>query len=162
MSTFRSPRVQIQIGTGNLTVHRSDEMLVTAPDGAIDAESQDGYFCADTRFVSRHTVRLGGKAPVKVSASVVTSRSVHHELVNDDLAPDGPALPPDPVHLRIDRVVGGGVTRISTSSATPTARSGSTSRSIWMATSPTCSTCAVTTSGAGGRETSMSTATGRK
>jgi len=105
--TLRSQRVRV--GSPGLTLHLDDEVLVTDRDGSIRAEGELGYLAADTRLLSGYRLRLGRLPPVLVSAIAPEPFSARFEFVNPTLETATGRLPEGRIHLRVDRVLGGGI-----------------------------------------------------
>src|SRR5438477_9903274 len=101
--------MEVQIGPAVLTVHADDEVLVCDPDGRLSSTKEQGFFAADTRFVSGYRLRLGRTQPVLLNSAVIQPWSARFEFTNAAVPALAGAIPPQTLHLRLDRTVGNGV-----------------------------------------------------
>ena len=88
-------------------MHLDDRVLVCEPDASMSRDDGQGFFAADTRFVSGYRLRLGGTAPVLLSSAGVSSFGARFEFTNPKLKTALGALAADTVHLRLERSLGG-------------------------------------------------------
>ncbi len=99
----------VQVGPSTITINRDDRILVTRPDGRIEADAEQGFFSSDTRFVSAYDVWLNGRPPVLLNAAPIRYFSARHEFTNPALIDASGPIPAGTLALRIDRTVWGGL-----------------------------------------------------
>jgi glycogen debranching enzyme len=94
-----------------LLLHEGYTYLLTAMDGSIGAQPEEGLFDYDLRLLARHRVTVGGQVPIGPAAA-----PIHDErwtgilgVRHGDGSAEGPRLPQDVLELRIDRRVGCGL-----------------------------------------------------
>ncbi|MFL5722086.1 MAG: glycogen debranching N-terminal domain-containing protein [Chloroflexota bacterium] len=94
-----------------LLLHEGYTYLLTAMDGSIGAQPEEGLFDHDLRLLSWHRVTVAGEVPVgAASAPIHGERWVGILGVRPrDGSAEGPRLPQDVLELRIDRRVGCGL-----------------------------------------------------
>lgn len=101
--------MSIRVGPDVVSLHLDDHMLVCGPDAEMDRDAGQGFFAADTRFVSGYRLRLGGVPPKSLTASAVSAFGARFEFTNPLLATALGPVAPDSLHLRLERSLGGGV-----------------------------------------------------
>jgi glycogen debranching enzyme len=86
-------------------------VLVSAPDGSIDAERRQGLFDHDTRVLSSHHIILDGVSPRVGSSGLLEQSRWTARLIVPRSAGDarGPRLPQDALELTIGRRLGSGM-----------------------------------------------------
>jgi glycogen debranching enzyme len=92
-----------------LTLHVDDEVLVCDRDGTIPPGTERGYIVRDTRLVSGYRLYLGGFPPVLLQGATAEPFSARFEYTNPTLATARGQIEASALHLRVDRIVGGGV-----------------------------------------------------
>jgi len=94
-----------------LLLHEGYTYLLTAMDGSIGAQPEEGLFDHDLRLLAWHRVTVAGEVPVgPASAPIHGERWVGVLGVRPgDGSAEGPRLPQDVLELRIDRRVGCGL-----------------------------------------------------
>ena len=97
--------MEVRVGPPSITIHADEQFLVCAADGTIDAESEQGYFCVDTRLVSTYRLTLSGVPPTLLNSAVVAPFSARHEFVNARLVTPGGPVECNQVHVRLDRTI---------------------------------------------------------
>lgn len=97
--------MEVRVGPATITLHVDEQFLVCAADGTIAEDREQGYFCTDTRVVSRYAVRLARAAPTLLTSTVVEPFSARFEYTNAATATRGGQLEAGVVHLRIDRTL---------------------------------------------------------
>ena len=95
--------MEVQVGPAVLTVHADDEVLVCDPDGCLSSTKEQGFFAADTRFVSGYRMRLGRTQPRLLNSAVVQPWSARFEFTNATVAAPSGVIPAQTLHLRLDR-----------------------------------------------------------
>ncbi len=89
----------------SLTLHHGTSFLVADESGDVRPDSDGGYFHLDTRFLSRHELRLDGKPPIVLQASAVEENDGWHFLTNPALEGAARAT----LGIAVHRVVAGGL-----------------------------------------------------
>jgi glycogen debranching enzyme len=90
----------------SVKINHGATFLVTDPQGAIPLESGDyGLYSADTRFVSRHELRLNGKKPEPVASVRLSFRHARWHMVADNIAGAGADMREARVAITLDRLV---------------------------------------------------------
>jgi glycogen debranching enzyme len=74
--------IDISVGPPVLTINHSSTFMVTDLSGAIAADSEQGVFAADTRFVSYYRIFANGKPWVRLASAVTASHSARITLTN--------------------------------------------------------------------------------
>jgi glycogen debranching enzyme len=92
-----------------LTLHVDDEVLVCDRDATVPPGTECGYIVKDTRLVSGYRVLLGGSPPVLLEGTSAEAFSARFEFTNPTLVTAWGQIEASTLHLRIDRIVGGGV-----------------------------------------------------
>ncbi len=93
-----SPTVKINHGA---------TFLVTDQHGAVPLEAGDcGLYGADTRFISRHEVRLNGRRPQSVASVRLSFRHARWHLIADDIASATEDMRGARVAVTVDRLLG--------------------------------------------------------
>ncbi|WP_277957611.1 amylo-alpha-1,6-glucosidase [Anaeromyxobacter oryzisoli] len=92
----------------SVTVHQGTTFMVTDERGDFDPESDGGFFHLDTRFLSRHELRLDGKRPVVLQPSVPHANEAWHFLTNPPL--DGAKR--STLGIVVRRELGGGLREV--------------------------------------------------
>ena len=86
-------------------------MLVTQPNGELDAAERQGLLDFDTRILSRHRLTVGGRTPEGACASVIAANAwvtwARIPLTGGTAV--GPRLPQDQLVVIVDRHVGCGM-----------------------------------------------------
>lgn len=102
------PEVRIQ--TQNLTIYQGLSVLVTNGMGEVEPTAQQGFFCQDTRFLSRYDFVINGVKWLLVQATPLRPFSNRLHFTNPELGVmDEPAIPANSLGFRIDRRIGGGL-----------------------------------------------------
>jgi glycogen debranching enzyme len=87
-------------------INHGATFLVTDQQGAIPLDARDyGLYAADTRFVSRHELRLNGRRPESVASVRLSYRHARWHLIADNVAGPGGDMREVRVAITIDRLV---------------------------------------------------------
>jgi glycogen debranching enzyme len=90
----------------SIKINHGATFLVTDRNGAIPLASGDyGLYSSDTRFVSRHEVRLNGKQPESVASVRLSFRHARWHMVADNVAGPGGDMREAKVAITVDRLV---------------------------------------------------------
>ncbi len=90
----------------SIKINHGATFLVTDRHGAIPLASGDyGLYSSDTRFVSRHELRLNGKQPESVASVRLSFRHARWHMVADNVAGPGGDMREAKVAITVDRLV---------------------------------------------------------
>jgi glycogen debranching enzyme len=90
----------------SIKINHGATFLVADLHGAIPLASSDyGLYSSDTRFVSRHELRLNGKQPKSVATVRLSFRQARWHMVADGIAGAGGDMPEARVAITVDRLV---------------------------------------------------------
>jgi glycogen debranching enzyme len=92
--------------TDAIVLKEASVFLVSLRDGTVPLRGAHplGLYLDDCRYLSAHELRVAGVAPRLLVASASAGDEGIHELTNPDLQlPDGRALPPQTLQVRIER-----------------------------------------------------------
>ena len=101
--------MEIQVGLPVLSIYSDDEVLVCEENGEMSSTEDQGFFVRDTRFASGYRLKLGRTRPVLLNGARVESCSARIEYTNPALETASGRVPASSLHLRLDRVIGGGL-----------------------------------------------------
>jgi glycogen debranching enzyme len=92
----------------SVKINHGATFLVTDQQGAIPLESLDyGLYASDTRFVSRHELRLNGRRPDSVASVRLSFRHARWHMIADNVGGFGGDMRDARVAITLDRLVGG-------------------------------------------------------
>ncbi|APR77614.1 Hypothetical protein A7982_02961 [Minicystis rosea] len=101
--------VEISVGPPVLVISQGRTFLVTDLSGEIAADSEQGAFAADTRFLSYYSISANGERWVPLSSSPVSYYAARIHLTNPPLSTEGGDIPGGTLGLSISRAVGDGI-----------------------------------------------------
>ena len=101
--------MDVRVGPALVTLHLDDRVVVCEPDGSMSSDAGQGFFAADTRFVSGYRLRFGGVAPVLLSSAGVSPFGARFEFSNARLRTALGIVNADTLHLRLERSLAGGL-----------------------------------------------------
>ncbi len=101
--------IEINVGPPLLTINNSGTFIVTDPAGEIAADSEQGLFANDTRFISYYSISANGRSWVRRTSSVVTYYSAQICLMNAQISTVDGEVEAGTLALVITRSVGDGV-----------------------------------------------------
>ena len=101
--------VTISVGPPVLTINQGSTFMVTDLGGEIAAESEQGLFAGDTRFVSYYAISANGEPWVRLTSGVTSYYSARIHLTNPPLATEDGDVAAGRLALVIARSVGEGV-----------------------------------------------------
>ncbi len=101
--------MEIQVGLPVLSIHSDDEVLVCEENGQMSSTADQGLFVRDTRLASGYRLKLGRERPVLLNGAQVEPCSARIEYTNPELVTASGPVPANSLHLRLDRVIGGGL-----------------------------------------------------
>lgn len=91
----------------SVKINHGATFLVTDQTGAVPAGSQGDYglYAADTRFLSRHEIRLNGRRPDSVASVRLSFRHARWHMVADSVAGPGGDMREARVAITVDRLI---------------------------------------------------------
>ncbi len=101
--------VEVSVGPPVLTINQGSTFMVTDLNGEIAADSEQGIFANDTRFVSSYRIFANGQPWVRLTSSATTYYTARLHLTNPPLATEEGDIPGGRLGLRITRAVGEGI-----------------------------------------------------
>jgi glycogen debranching enzyme len=92
----------------SVKINHGATFLVTDQQGAIPLDAHDyGLYASDTRFLSRHEVRLNGRKPESVASVRLSFRHARWHMIADHVAGFGGDMRDARVAITLDRLVSG-------------------------------------------------------
>src|SRR5262249_40304477 len=101
--------VEVSVGPPVLTINQSGTFMVTDLDGQIAAESEQGVFAGDTRFLSYYAISANGEPWVRLTSSATDYYAARIVLTNVAIATEAGEVPAGALALVISRTVGEGI-----------------------------------------------------
>lgn len=101
--------VAISVGPPMLTINQGSTFMVTAPDGEIAADSEQGAFASDTRFVSYYEISANGTRWDLLTSSATTYYAARAYLANRPFESEDGDVPARALGLTIRRSVAEGI-----------------------------------------------------
>ncbi len=90
----------------SVKINHGATFLVTDQQGAIPLDARDyGLYSADTRYVSRHELRLNGRRPESVASVRLSFRHARWHLIADNLGGFGGDMREARVAITVDRLI---------------------------------------------------------
>ncbi len=101
--------VEISVGMPVLSINHGSTFMVTDLSGEITAESEQGVFANDTRFVSYYAIFANGQPWTRLTSAATTYYSARIYLVNQTFATETGEVPAGTLALIISRAIADGV-----------------------------------------------------
>ncbi len=101
--------VQISVGAPVLTINEGSTFMVTEIDGSISADTEQGVFASDTRFVSYYEISANGTKWQRLSSSAVTHFASQVFMTNTAFETEDGPIPEGVLSLVLGRKIGEGV-----------------------------------------------------
>src|SRR6266540_1674883 len=101
--------VEISVGPPVLTINQGSTFMVTDLNGEIAAESEQGVFAGDTRFVSYYEVFANGERWVRLTSSATSYYAARIYLTNPIFDTEDGPVPANTLALNLTRAVGEGI-----------------------------------------------------
>ncbi len=101
--------VEITVGPPVLVIHQGRTFMVTDHGGEIAAESEQGVFSGDTRFLSYYAISANGERWVRLSSSPVSYYAARIYLTNAAFSTEDGDVPAGKIGLVVSRAVGEGI-----------------------------------------------------
>jgi glycogen debranching enzyme len=101
--------VEISVGPPVLTINQGSTFMVTDLNGEIAADSEQGVFAGDTRFVSYYALFANGREWVRLSSSPTNYFAARIYLTNPAIATEEGEIPAGTLALSVTRAVGEGI-----------------------------------------------------
>ena len=91
-----------------MKINHGATFLVTDQQGAIPLDAHEyGLYASDTRFLSRHELRLNGRRPEPVAAVRISFRHARWHMISDNVAGFGGDMRDARVATTLDRLISG-------------------------------------------------------
>jgi glycogen debranching enzyme len=100
---------EVNVGPAVITINRGSTFMVTAPDGGIREEREDGVFASDTRFVSHYELTVNGVPWVLLSSAATSYDRAQTFLTNASFPTEGGIIPQGTLTLALTRTVDEGI-----------------------------------------------------
>ena len=101
--------MEISVGPPLLTINNSATFMVTDLNGEIAADSEQGVFASDTRFLSYYSISANGQPWIRRTSSTTTYYSVRIYLTNPQFSTVDEDVEAGTLALLITRSVGDGI-----------------------------------------------------
>jgi glycogen debranching enzyme len=101
--------VEVTVGPPVLTINHGSTFMVTDPVGEIAADSEQGVFCADTRFVSVYRMFANGTPWLLLTSGTPTYYLARIHLMNRAFKTEDRRVPQGTLTMTITRAVGEGI-----------------------------------------------------
>jgi glycogen debranching enzyme len=101
--------VQISVGPPVLTINQGSNFVVTDLSGEIAAESEQGIFAGDTRFLSYYALFANGEPWTRLTGSAVSYYAARVCLTNTRIVTEDGVIPAGVLGLTLGRAVGEGI-----------------------------------------------------
>ena len=101
--------VEISVGPPVLTISYGSTFMVTDLDGQIAAESEQGVFAGDTRFLSYYALFANGEPWARLSSSTISYFAARIYLTNPRIATEGGEIREGTLALTVSRAAGEGI-----------------------------------------------------
>ena len=101
--------VEVTVGPPVLTINHGSTFMVTDLLGEIAANSEQGVFCADTRFVSVYRMFANGTPWQLLTSGTPTYYQARIHLMNRAFTTEDGVVPPGTLAMAITRAVGEGI-----------------------------------------------------
>src|SRR6266481_4580277 len=101
--------VEIAVGPPVLSINNGATFMVTDVAGEIQADTEQGLFADDTRFVSYYAISANGVPWQRLSSAVTAYYAARIYLINAALASEDGDVPAGTLSLLINRTIGDGI-----------------------------------------------------
>src|SRR6185437_5799132 len=101
--------IEINIGPPLLTINHGSTFMVTDLNGEIAADSEQGVFARDTRFVSSYAIFANGMTWTRLTSSPVTYYGARIYLTNKAFSTLDGDVPADTLALVVSRSASDGI-----------------------------------------------------
>src|ERR1700758_4983724 len=100
---------EISVGPPILTINNGSTFMVTDLDGHIAANSEQGVFAGDTRFVSYYEISANGEPWELLTSSPTAYYTAQVYLANPTILTEEGQIPERTLSLVLNRAVGEGI-----------------------------------------------------
>ncbi|SRR5579884_54557 len=101
--------IEITVGPPVITINQGSTFMVTGQNGEIAADTEQGVFADDTRFLSYYAIFANGEPWIRLTSSPTTYFSARIYLTNAPFATEDGDVPGETLGLTISRNVGDGI-----------------------------------------------------
>jgi len=97
--------VKLSVGPPVLTINQDVTFMVTDLNGEISADTEQGVFCGDTRFISHYRILASDTPWKRITSSAVTYNAARVYLTNEEVETEAGTIPAETLSLLISRVI---------------------------------------------------------
>lgn len=97
--------VKLSVGPPVLTINQDVTFMVTDLNGEISADTEQGVFCGDTRFISHYRLLASDIPWKRITSSAVTYNAARVYLTNQEVVTEAGTIPAETLSLLVSRVV---------------------------------------------------------
>ena len=97
--------VKLSVGPPVLTINQDVTFMVTDLNGEISADTEQGVFCGDTRFISHYRILASDTPWKRITSSAVTYNAARVYLTNQEVVTEAGTIPAETLSLLVSRVV---------------------------------------------------------
>src|SRR6266508_3753663 len=101
--------VNINVGPPVVMINQGSTFMVTAPDGQILADTDQGVFAVDTRFVSHYAIFANGQPWQLLTSSAISYYAARFDLTNPPLETEDGSVASGTLALCISRNIAEGI-----------------------------------------------------
>ncbi len=101
--------VEISVGPPVLTINQGSTFMVTARDGQIRADTDQGLYASDTRFVSYYEISANGTPWQLLTSSALTYCVSRVVLTNGEFETEDGVIPEGVISLELGRTIAEGI-----------------------------------------------------
>jgi len=101
--------IEVTVGPALVTINRGDTFVLSEPDGCITANTDQGIYSRDTRYVSNYEIFLDGERWILQNSGAVAYYASRAYLTNPRIMTEYNEIEPATLSLIFDRAVSDGI-----------------------------------------------------
>src|SRR5260370_27082887 len=101
--------IEVTVGPALVTINRGDTFVLSEPDGCITANTDQGIYSRDTRYVSNYEIFLDGERWILQNSGAVEYYASRAYLTNPRIMTDYNEIEPATLTLIFDRALSDGI-----------------------------------------------------
>jgi glycogen debranching enzyme len=101
--------IEVTVGPPQITINRGSTFVLSAPDGSIAAYTDEGFYCRDTRYVSKYEFYADGKHWVLQNSGAIAYYASRAYLVNPQIQTEYGEIEGSAMSLVFTRAVHDGI-----------------------------------------------------
>jgi glycogen debranching enzyme len=101
--------VEVVVGPPLITINRGDTFVLSEADGSITAETDQGIYSRDTRYVSNYEIFADGEPWTLQNSGAIAYYASRAYLINPMVISEGGEIKPASISLILSRAVTGGI-----------------------------------------------------